>query len=340
MNRRTILTIIVAFALLTGIPVSVFLVQQRQELRKRAVPATTVAITPPALTKKKGDTFTVSVTVNTGDNTVSAAQLVVTFDSTKLKANAITAGSFLPIILVPGAISGSSASITVGSQTTTPQQGEGTLATVTFEALADSGTTGISFGSETRVAGIGEQGNVLIGKTPGNVTLQSGASPSPTPTPPSGGTPTPTPPPGSTPTPTPLDGGTPTPTPTGGSGSQLQVTDPSSGETVTTNEPTISGKAQAGSTITVVIYSDPVTGVVTTDANGNWTYTSGQPLADGSHQITITEQQLDGTTRTTTSTFYVQTGGVPVTGSVTTMVLLLAVALFTLGSGIALALRK
>lgn len=52
------------------------------------------------------------------------------------------------------------------------------------------------------------------------------------------------------------------------------------------NTPTLSGKAEPGSTVTV---SDggTVIGTVPVDGNGNWTFTPNPPLGDGDHSLTV-----------------------------------------------------
>lgn len=159
-------------------------VKTRQELRQKAAPATALTFSSPALTVKPGDTFTMDVVVATGDNTISAADVSISFDKDKLQAKSIVAGDFLTTVLVAGAVTDTKATITVGSPPTSPKKGNGKLATLTFQAKTE-GETRISFDEATQIAGIGEQGNVVIGKTPATVTIrqQGGSQSTPTPTP-------------------------------------------------------------------------------------------------------------------------------------------------------------
>lgn len=327
MNKRLV-SIIFVLLILAAIPVTVLVVRQRQEIRKRAAPATTLSFSPASVTKRPGETFTLDVRIDTGENTVSAAELVILVDPTKLKPKAITAGSFLPVVLVAAAVTDSRATITLGSPPTAPKEGTGTLATVTFEVVGESGTAAIRFAQETQVAGIGEQGNVLVGATPATVTI-SASLPSPTPTP-IVITPSPTPTGQVTPSETP----TPTPTDTSGGEMTLSVTYPASQATVATSQPIIQGTAKMSSTVTITIYSDPITAVVTADSSGSWQYTPTVALADGSHRIVLTEQALDGTTRTSEHTFFVQTAAIPVSGSPLPLLLLLWLALLLAGGGL------
>lgn len=61
------------------------------------------------------------------------------------------------------------------------------------------------------------------------------------------------------------------------------VTSPTAGGT-TSNPPTFTGTAEAGSFVAVVI-DGVVVATVLTDSSGNWSYVSPSPIADGSHTI-------------------------------------------------------
>lgn len=62
-----------------------------------------------------------------------------------------------------------------------------------------------------------------------------------------------------------------------------------------TAKPTIDGKAEPGSTITIYDNGVPV-GTVVADGNGNWTYTFTYDLEDGEHLITTTSADIAGNT--------------------------------------------
>lgn len=352
MKNKRVISLLIGIFLLLSIPVTIFLVLQSQELRKKAAPATVISVQPSAVSKQLNDTFSVAVAINTGDNTVSAAELIITFDSSILEAHSLSAGDFLTVVLVPGAVTATTATITLGSPPATPKKGSGTLATVSFKAKGVAGSTQIGFGSGTRVAGIGEQGDVLVGKTPGTVVIAEESAPSATPTPIP--TPTPTPPtsppdPDDTPTPTPTplsddsadDDTLPPPTATPTRATQeattasLRLLKPPDGSVVKTNKPTFQGTAALGSTVTIVIFSEPVTGVVTADASGRWSFTPSDPLADGVHTVQLSEQRTDGTTRTITAKITVQTKPVPVSGVVETTLWIISLGVGVLLLGIA-----
>ncbi|SDT12986.1 Ig-like domain-containing protein [Microlunatus soli] len=65
------------------------------------------------------------------------------------------------------------------------------------------------------------------------------------------------------------------------------ITEPVDGSVTGEQTPDISGTAEPGSTVTVIIDGDPA-GTTTADDNGSWTFTPTEPLADGDHEITAT----------------------------------------------------
>jgi MYXO-CTERM domain-containing protein len=72
------------------------------------------------------------------------------------------------------------------------------------------------------------------------------------------------------------------------------VSTPTEGAVVDTATPVISGMAEPGSTVTLVIDGTPV-GTTTADASGNWTFTP-PPLVDGPHTVTATATDVAGNT--------------------------------------------
>ncbi len=324
MKSKRFISLSLGLFLLLSIPITIFLVRQRQELRKKAAPATSLEVKPATETVKIGDVFTKTIDIDTGENTVSAAVVEVSFDPAKLNATKIEAGDFITEILQAGVIIEDKASITLGSGPGKQKRGTGTLARVTFQALAEGVNIRITLGPATKVAGIDESTDVLTTRGAfGTVTIATDSlEPTATPTPLS--TPTPTP--------TPIQGGEATP---------LTLQKPSNGSIVQTNTPTFQGTASPGSTITIVIFSDPITGAVVADAEGRWNYTPTVLLAEGVHTVQITEERLDGTTNMTEATITVQkTEPIPVSGGAeaTLWIISLGVGMLLMGlAGIPLA---
>lgn len=341
---KKILQLATGMLLLVAIPVTIFVAGQRQEIRKKAAPATTMAIAPPTVSKKVGEVFTMEITIDTGENQVVAAEIHISFDQAKLEAQTITNGSLFPNILASGTVQPGGASITVGAaDAKQPVRGTGTIATLKFLAKenADSPTS-IKLGSNSFVGGLGEGAtNVLAGTTPASVTITKDRAQN-TPTPPAKQDPAPQGTSMPTPTITALQATTsgqisqtPTPTPAL-SVKTLKIMSPVSEDSATTDKPVIQGVASPGSTVTVTVYSTPQTMTVTADANGNWSLTPQASLETGPHNVVASVTDQNGQTQTATTAFVVAStnaiGGsesvIPVSGT-TEMTLLLIIFGFT-----------
>lgn len=329
--------IIVGILLLTAIPITVFISGQRQELRKRAAPATNLSFSPSSLTKKIGDIFSLDITIDTASNQVVAAEIHVIYDPNKLEAETITNGPLFPNILAAGTIQSGEATITVGAlSTTSPVTGTGTVAVVRFKALATTASPiSVRFSPATFVGGLGEgANNVLINSSPATISITSSNQQSGYPT----STPMPTLRPSGTISPTPIIPTlTPTPTTTP---STLTITSPSTDDAIMTELPTFTGAAPPNSQVTLTIFSPPETFTTTANSLGQWSYTPTTPLTTGPHSLTVT---TDGTNPQTTSrTFIVgsaaQSNGaqsaIPESGNVSTTIIIISVALFLLTTGL------
>lgn len=321
---KRVVIIIIALLILLAIPATVFLVGQRQEIRKRAAPATTLSLAPASITKKVGETFSLEVKIDTGLNQVVATEIHLLFDGDKLEAESITNGALFPNILTSGTVASGSATIAIGaSNTTTPVTGTGVAAVVRFKARAVTDTpVSVRFDSLTYVGGLGEGStNVLVGTTPARVTI-TGQNDSNTPQP--------------SPTPTVADNNE-------SSSSAVTITSPIKNTSVTTDQPTIAGKASPGATVTLSIYSDPITITVKANSQGIWSYTPTTPLTDGTH--TIVASALDpssGKTQTASTAFVVASGGsgsssisaTPVAGTTEVTLLLVGIGILFFLSGL------
>lgn len=326
---KKILLIVVSLLLLIAIPATLYLVNQRQELRKKAAPATMISLSPSSLTKKIHDEFTIEVKIDTADNQVLTTELHVIFDATKLQALSIVNGPLFPNVLASGVVESGGASITVGaSSPTTPVKGVGTVATIRFLAVEKTDApVSIKFAANTFVGGLGEGSkNILIGSSPTSVTITddeeaqssssfSGAQNEPV----------------SSPLETPQEAST----------SALVILP--SEESVSQTTPVIQGKAPPGSTITVTIYSEPVTCIAVADANGNWSCSPDTPLEPGPHNVVVSAAGNDGSNETASTTIVVATGSgsasaaaTPVSGSTETTLVLLTVGMLFISLGIAI----
>lgn len=157
-----------------------YLSEHPQDIRKQAAgTGVTLSMTPFTINVVPGSNFDIAATINTGDDSVSAASLEINYDNTRLELKDIstTSASFLPVVLSPAQISTGSVKMTLGSNLAEPKKGTGILTTLTFKALVES-TTIISFGSNTAVTAVGKTANALTSSTEGNVII---ANPTPTP---------------------------------------------------------------------------------------------------------------------------------------------------------------
>lgn len=351
---------------LIAIPATVYLTGKNQEVRKKAAPASTLTLTPTTLTKKVGETFTLEAKLDTATNQVGVVQIRIVYDPTKLQAQDITNGPLAPSITVSGKIDPTGkASITVGAKNNTqPITGSGTVAIITMKAIGPSASpVSVRYTPlpDTFANALGEgSNNVLIGITPANITILNadgsqapaavgGATVAPTITttsaPSAMATYTPVPTPTSIPTSTIAPTLTLTPTIASQSSpatpAALTIDSINKNEEVLTTKPTFSGTAEPGSTITLTIYSQPYTVVVTADEEGNWTYTPQEDMETGPHTIVATASNPDtGQTQTTTVPFVISAGGsasessMPVAGDIYTTIALLGIGVLFIIVGV------
>ena len=338
---KKIVGIVLGIILVAAVPLTVLLVGQRQEFRKKAAPATTLSFVPSTVTKKAGDVFTLEAQMDTGENRVVAVEIHVVYDPAVLEAQTITNGPLFPNVLASGVVERGTASISVGAATTTnPVNGTGTAATIRFKALAQTeAPVSIRFAANTFAGSLGEgTTNVLVGTQPATVTITDDSATTQTSTAQS-----------ATSSAQMANQVTPTLTPTlaasdsaSATSSAIQVLTPAKNTSVVQTKPTINGKAPPGSTVTITVYSTPQTTTVIADANGNWSYTPQSALDTGPHNVVAsTVDPITGKTVTSSSNFIVASGAqsatqsaIPVSGSVTPTLILLFIGVLFLTTGI------
>jgi len=248
---KKILIIIGILVILISIPLTIFLVKQRQELRMKAALATVLSLSPAAITKAVEETFNVDIVVNTNENSIVSADIDLTFNPNILEALSISAGSFFESPTEPTRlINNNLGKIQYSLFTMTAKQGAGTLASIVFKGKGP-GISQVTFDSTTTVGGIGET-EALSRAEPGSYVIASAATPTPTPT--TGPTTTPTQTP--TPSPTSVPTMTPIPTPTSGTGGLGPTATP-------TPTPTTAAGTTPTATPTVSSQQLPETGIVT-----------------------------------------------------------------------------
>jgi large repetitive protein len=78
------------------------------------------------------------------------------------------------------------------------------------------------------------------------------------------------------------------------------ITSPSTNTVTTSNQPPISGSAEAGATVTVYVNGN-VVGTTTANSSGMWTFTPPTPLADGTYVVTASARDTSGNEGTQSS---------------------------------------
>jgi len=340
---KKIIFFIILIVILFAVPITVYMVGQQQELRSRAAPATVLALNPSTTNKARGDIFSFDVQIDTGGNNVAMAELHLVYDPIKLEALSITNGPLAPKIAASGVVGSGTASITVRAESTTqPIKGTGTVAIIRFRAIGSTDSpTQVKFDTTTYVSGLGESNpNVLVNTIGTTVQISPGNETVPTVIPTTQTT--------LQPTLTPTLASSPSAessTSAQASASAILINVQLDETGMSSNTPLIQGIAPPGATITIVIYSDPITVVVTADATGKWQYTPTQTLADGSHNIVATSQNLDGTTTTASLNFTVSNSAsgtesgtlvqeaMPTSGTITYTFFLITIAIMVFMGG-------
>jgi hypothetical protein len=187
--------------LLIGIPLSVYLIQQQQETRSQATPSTVLSFTPTStettpMQKGVGETVTLNVSANPGNNLISYLRLEINYDPDKLATEG--AQPFVPNTTVfPTIIEGPIyqpgkvlVTLSIGGDPTKALGDVGTAGTITFKALAktDSVPTQVSYGARSEVlsiagpdTGSSDQANenVLSSTQPAFITIGDGGTVTP-----------------------------------------------------------------------------------------------------------------------------------------------------------------
>lgn len=161
-NKKKVLLFIFLFVLLAGTAVTVYITQFTTRFRSKATAATTLSFSPLSKTVHTGDQFSADITVDPGTNQVSAIQLRVVYDQSKIATAAagITANKSAFPQTLEGPFYGPcqqttctiSYSLGIGADPTKVITTPTTVATITFVALATSDvTTQVTFSDQTKV---------------------------------------------------------------------------------------------------------------------------------------------------------------------------------------------
>lgn len=200
-SAKKLLLIGFAVILLIAIPLTVYTLQQQQEIRSQAQAATTLSFLPPSsqvspLQKNVDDVFSIDATVDPSTNLVSFVRLEIQYDPTKLAtSSAQGAEAFTPnTVAFPSILEGPiyeegkiAVTLSVGSDPTKAIQTTTKVGTINLRALAATETpTQVTYAINTQVLSIGSSDqaseNVLATKTPAVITITGDNTTTPTPT--------------------------------------------------------------------------------------------------------------------------------------------------------------
>lgn len=182
LNRKQIAGMGVFLALLMAIPVGIYLVSNPQVFSPKAASNSTVDLSlgPTSTSVNINQEFPVDINIDSKGASVSAAQIKVNYDQQSLEAKNIEIKDFLPVSLVPPAISGGSVSIIQGVNPGSVKTGVGTIARITFKALKIATGSAIVIDPVSQIA-IADRDNNSVGELGGAaVNISCGAISAPT----------------------------------------------------------------------------------------------------------------------------------------------------------------
>lgn len=146
--------------------------------RAQAAPDTTLYFNPASATQTVGDDFNLVATINPGVNAVSAVELHVTYDQTKLRLDSVTASATFSLSLATAVINNTNgtASIAMGVPLANPSVTTTTpVATFAFHALATATNSPVAFTTASLASADGESSNAIVTRTPASVTIAGGS---------------------------------------------------------------------------------------------------------------------------------------------------------------------
>lgn len=204
LSAKKLLIIGFILIILIAIPVTIFLLQQQQEIRSRAQAASTLSFEPTSnasnpIQVQKDDVVDLDIMVDPTTNLVSFVKLEIQYDSTKLATTSGANGvgffeqnknAFPSLRGDPQFDDGKvTLAVSVGPDPTASVQTKTKVGTIHFKALTDTDTpTQVIFGPQTQVLSIGSADqaseNVLSSSTPAIINIVGPATvPTDTPTP-------------------------------------------------------------------------------------------------------------------------------------------------------------
>lgn len=196
-NGKKAINVALLAVALVGVLASTWLYQRKITTESNAAGGSTAFAFNPSSVKLKpvGEQMSLNIVINTHQDTVAAAVVDITYDSTVFEQVSIVKGTVLPVELLPQESSSGRISITLGAEPDAPFKGVGVVGTLKLKVKKTKEST-VQFSGRTVASAIGKSGNVVTSRgkaeffietTPTPTPTVSGCFPSPTCQPPSGG---------------------------------------------------------------------------------------------------------------------------------------------------------
>lgn len=168
-NRKKLLAAFALLVLAISVPLTTYLLQQKQDARSKASAATTLSFSPPSITKLIGDSVALDVMINPGTNLVSYVKFEAKYDPAVLQLSPTTPfianTAAFPTQVQSAVISTASGSIkvalSIGPDMTQAVKIPTKVGTLYFKAINPTSTTSanVVFGDITQVLSIGPSDN-------------------------------------------------------------------------------------------------------------------------------------------------------------------------------------
>jgi hypothetical protein len=218
-KTKAILIVIGVLVLCGGLVAGLLLVQQNENIARRAAPATSMYMAPASQSKTPGSTFTYTVKIDTNANAVTGLDIRMSFNPAAIQITSLQLGAGATNLnqTIANTYDNATGKIqfavfTLNSANALTGTGIEVLKiNGTVKQGAPAGNYTLSFDAATAASASQEGQNVLTGKTPGTLTVTTGSGTVvPTATATATGNRTPTPTGARTPTPTGVRTATPT----------------------------------------------------------------------------------------------------------------------------------
>ena len=180
--RSLLVSVFTITVVMIGLLSTMTLLRKPQDIRKQAASTgPKLSFEPSKKSAKVGDTFPLGISLATGDDTVSAVELHLTYDESAIQIVSFTNGTKLPTLLKPETHGNGVLSVILGAHPTAPFKGTDIVGTVNIKITGNKSSK-INFAGNTAIASIGKNNNTLA-TNPAGAQITVGNAPNPTATP-------------------------------------------------------------------------------------------------------------------------------------------------------------